>query len=368
MTSWHFPRPNLATHYLNILDLGVSAHLAIIAPRRKGKTLFMLRDLAPLASQKRYLPIYASFWQNTNEPHEALISALLEAESQITQKNAFKRTLNQKIKSIAVSNDLLGRMEVEFAHQPQEIRTTRLQLFEKLLNRVNEKSGKRTLLLLIDEVQHLATTDAFDPFTHALRTLLDKHQGQIKTIFTGSSRHYMNLLFNATKSPFYHFVETLPFPDLDDHFLLFLSDKLDQEYGIEITLKTLRQTFASYDFSPYWLMKFISHLITFGPDVKQSQEYIQALLEASEGFEDIAKRMKPIDHIVFLALSNGKSPFSKSLLTQIDQKTQIKGIVANVQRSLKRLCEQHLISQIQKGEYYIEKPGLKRYLQQHQKK
>lgn len=52
----------------------------------------------------------------------------------------------------------------------------------------------------------------------------------------------------------------------------------------------------------------------------------------------------------------------KTLMAQIDQETTIKGIPPNIQRSIQRLSEANLISQIHKGKYYIEKPGLKRYL------
>jgi hypothetical protein len=75
-------------------------------------------------------------------------------------------------------------------------------LTEKLLAELEDKAGKKRLLLMIDEVQHLSTSRSFDPLTHALRTMLDKRQGRVKSIFTGSSRHYMNLLLNESQSPF----------------------------------------------------------------------------------------------------------------------------------------------------------------------
>jgi len=64
MDGWHFPRPALADHYIRLLGLGISSNLAIIAPRRKKKTLFVLQDLAPYTQKKKYLPVYASLWQN----------------------------------------------------------------------------------------------------------------------------------------------------------------------------------------------------------------------------------------------------------------------------------------------------------------
>ncbi|MCZ6803428.1 MAG: hypothetical protein O7D86_05725 [Proteobacteria bacterium] len=362
MDNWHFARPELAAHYLNILDLGISLSLAIIAPRRKGKTLFVLQDVSPLARKKKYLPVYASLWQNTNAPHEGLILALEEAIDALDNCLSVSRLLKAKIKKATLSNELLGKMEVEFADRPTKATSKELTILDKLLTALQRKAGKKTVLLLVDEVQHLATSKVFEPLTHSLRTMLDKRQGAVKTIFTGSARHYMELLFNASQSPFYHFVETVPFPDLDAGFIAFLCDKLDKEYDISLSQKALTRAFDNVDRSPYWMMKLISHLVTFVPDIKVSEEYVLELLDATEDFDNIAKRMKPIDKIIYLALSDDKNPFTTELLSKIDRETSIKGISPNVQRSIKRLIEQHLVSQVGRGEYYIEKPGLKRYL------
>lgn len=124
----------------------------------------------------------------------------------------------------------------------------------------------------------------------------------------------------------------------------------------------LRRAFAAVGQSPYWMMKLISHMITFEETLNTSLNYVLQLIEAAEGFEQIAKKLRPIDKIVFLALSSGNSPFSKELLQKIDRETSVKGVYPNVQRALRRLIEQHLVTQITKGEYEIEKPGFKEYL------
>lgn len=362
MDEWHFPRPELADHYLNLLELGISSSLAIIAPRRKGKTLFVLQDLAPLAQKRNYLPVYASLWQNINAPHEGLILALEEAVQAIDKRATLKRLLNAKIKKTTVSNELLGKMEVEFANAPAKANNKELAYLEQLLGELEKKAGKKTVLLLIDEVQHLSTSKVFDPLTHTLRTMLDKRQGRVKSIFTGSSRHYMNLLFNESQSPFYHFVETVPFPDLDEKFIAFLSAKLSEEHGIDAGQQALKKAFERLDHSPYWMMKIIAHMVTFKQSLPKAEEYILQLMEAAEGFATLAKKMRPVDRIVFLALCDGKNPFSKELMARIDRKTDVKGVAPNIQRSIKRLSEANLISQTRKGEYHIEKPGLKRYI------
>lgn len=362
MDIWYFSRLQLAKKILDIFGVGISSNLAIIAPRRKGKTLFVLNDVSMLAKKKGYIPVYASLWQNINAPHEGLILALEEAIEALDKKVSIGCLLKTEVKKTSIGNELIGKLELEFADQPQKPTNQDLMRLDHLLTELQQKAKHKTVLLLIDEVQHLATSSSFGPLTHALRTSLDKRLGKIKVIFTGSSRHYMNLLFNASKSPFYHFVETVPFPELGDEFLEFISENLRKKHRRAVPVKQLSRAFSAVDHSPYWMMKVISHIITFNESLNGSLNYVLELMETTEGFDQISKKMKSIDKIVFLALSSGESPFSKSLLEKIDQETSIKGVVPNVQRSLQRLIEQHLISQIEKSEYKIEKPGLKRYL------
>ena len=363
MEGWHYPRKKLAEQYLGLLALGITSSLALIAPRRKGKTLFILQDLAPLAQQENYVPVYASLWQNINAPHEGLISALEDVIAALDKKATFSRILKAKIKRTSISNELLGKMEVEFADSPSKPSSQELAYLDQLLSTLEQKAGKKTVLLLIDEVQHLSTSSQFNPLAHTLRTMLDKRQGRVKSIFTGSSRHYMNLLFNESQSPFYHFVESVPFPDLDDAFIAFLRDKLAKEHQLAVPLPALQRAFTDLDQSPYWMMKLITRMITNKSTVEESLQHVLALIEAAEDLEGIAKRMKSVDKLVFLALCEGANPFSKELMSRVDQETSVKGVPSNIQRAIKRLAEANLISLIPKGGYNIEKPGMKRFLE-----
>ncbi len=368
MGDWHFSRTDLAERYLSLLELGITSSYAIIAPRRKGKTLFMLQDLMPLAQQKGYLPVYASLWQNINAPHEGMIAALEEAIAALDKKSTLSRLRQAKVRKTTVSNDLLGKMEIEFADNPGKPSSKELIYLEHLLSTLEQKAGKLSVLLLIDEIQHLATSKNFEPLAHTLRTMLDKRQGKVKSFFTGSSKHYMELLLNEAQSPFYHFAEILPFPDLDGRFIEFLRHKLVADYHMAVPLQPLSKAFSSFDYSPYWMMKLIAHMITYKANAEKAEDHVLQLMEAAEGFEETARKMKPIDRIVFMALSNDQNPFSKDLMARIDRETTVKGVASNIQRSIQRLMEANLVSQLQKGLYKVEKPGLRRYLEQSQQK
>ena len=259
MNDWHFARPELASKLLKIFSVGITANIALIAPRRKGKTLFLLSDLAPQAQSEGFIPIYASLWQNMDSPHEGLIAALEEAVSAAANASKIKRLCDAKIKKASVTNEMLGRVDIEFSGSPQKALPDDLMKLDRLIDDLVALANNKTVLLLVDEIQHLATSTSFDPLAHALRTSLDKRQGSVKAVFTGSSRHYMNLLFNESKSPFYHFVDQVPFPDLGIEFIAFLRKKLHTEHSLSFAISSLQQAFDDFDQSPYWMMKMISH-------------------------------------------------------------------------------------------------------------
>ena len=60
MDTWYYSREDLADKCLKVLEIGISPNLSVVAPRRKGKTLFMLHDLASLAVKRGYVPVYIS--------------------------------------------------------------------------------------------------------------------------------------------------------------------------------------------------------------------------------------------------------------------------------------------------------------------
>ena len=363
MTEWHYPRPELATKILKTFEVGITSYVALIAPRRKGKTLFLLNDLASEAQDSGYIPIYASFWQNMDAPHEGLISSLKEAVESISGKSSLKRLLQSKAQKATISNELLGKVDVEFAGSPQKAATNELFLIDKLIGELTQLSKKRTVLLLFDEVQHLATNKSFSPLAHALRTSLDKRQGEVKAAFTGSSRRYINLLFNEESSPFYHFVDQIPFPDLDKGFIEFVRVKLHEEYSVSLPLQSLQRAFDDFERSPYWMMKMISYLVTYKHNLKDAMSFTLTLMEESEGFADIAKKMKSVDVIVYITLCEGEGPFSEEVLARVAKETKLKGIPGNIQRSLERLKDSNVISQTASGKYHVEKPGLRNFIE-----
>ena len=58
---WHFPRTVLAQQIIGMFDSGLSNALTFFAPRRMGKTEFLLKDIKPYAEKQHWQTFYFSF-------------------------------------------------------------------------------------------------------------------------------------------------------------------------------------------------------------------------------------------------------------------------------------------------------------------
>ena len=64
---WHFPRPQLAQSYLDMLTKGAGDPIALQCPRRWGKTTFLLNEMSAVAIDRGFLCVYIDVWQNRSD-------------------------------------------------------------------------------------------------------------------------------------------------------------------------------------------------------------------------------------------------------------------------------------------------------------
>ena len=176
---FHFKRTELVEHFLSMFESGLSSSKTLFERRRMGKTEFIVRDLSPAAETKGYKVIYCNFWGNENNPTLMLInevekalvpSGLLERAKRIGQKKVKGLELN--VNAGGVKTGVKAEIEND-APTSDQINT----LFN-LINQLAENHSK--ILFLLDEVQHLATREEFEPLVSTLRTVFQNHQSKNK--------------------------------------------------------------------------------------------------------------------------------------------------------------------------------------------
>lgn len=148
-----------------------------------------------------YLPVYASLWDNLDHPHNPILQSLREAKKTINKRGKLSSLLTTPIKKLTVGNSVL-KTDIEFAQEPIAPTSDELSEMSALITEIANAKKRTSLLLLIDDVQHIATHDAFKSIAYTLRTAADKNQEKVKMVFTGSSKTGMRELFNKNNAAF----------------------------------------------------------------------------------------------------------------------------------------------------------------------
>lgn len=120
------------------------------------------------------------------------------------QENWFEGLLsNSNLK--ASLNLLGGDLAREVSQQRKHVEKKIVEAaFDELEN------TNQPVLILLAEVQHLATDPDFSDFTAALRSFMTARADyKIKGIFTGSSQEGLDQLFKRMKAPFYNASSTI---------------------------------------------------------------------------------------------------------------------------------------------------------------
>ncbi len=356
---WNFKRAELALTVKKWFTEGLATSVAIIAPRRKGKTHFLLQDLSPILLAE-YTVVYTSLWKNPNNPAEGI---LLDVNTAIANNKSSIRkliTMAPNISQLNISNELLGKAEIVLANNPIPASQSLIAELDASIKQLITTS-KKPVVLMIDEIQHLKSKPEFNDLTFTLRTLFDESKNKVKSLFTGSSRTNMHLLLNEQQAPFYQFAQVIDFPDLGDEYLAHLQKNLSDS-GELVALPKLRAAYIEFDKSPFWMQKLATSMIMDNMPFDDCIEYTQRLIAIELNFSGIYQAMKPQDRIVFMAVANKEQLYSDKLRSEIERKCKVKGNNPNIQTALDRLVGDGIISKHLRAGYQIEKPGLRAYI------
>ena len=343
MIDWHYPRPELArAHLAQLFDQGLS-RLAFFGRRRIGKTEYLKRDLIPAAAEKGVVnTFYCSLWENKDRPHLALIRALQDALTEHKSKMKAKAGLNLGVLDFSA--------EVERADRPRPALPNELTIatisFQQWVKHLNGNPG----LIVLDEIQHLATSSAFATFAASLRTMLDMAPANIAVIFTGSSLADLQRLFNEQRAPFFNFATVVDFPLLDRPFVGHLAGIHQQITGLQIEADQLWELFNRSGRNAQVITGLVSQMVLRkSDDIKGVWEDIELELTGEGGWCERAWADLLIsDQAVYLLLLEGQDLFSESSLALYERLGFSRG---SAQQAIKRLINRSLITRNGHGRY-----------------
>ena len=353
----YFPRSELAERLLSSLKDGILHAITLFAPRRMGKTQFLLNDVKPKAEKLGFNVFYFSFMDRTsNELSNVFTRELIHFLDVVDGKT---NNLFDKLKAI----DLMG-VSVELQDKNQT-KLDELSLVQ-IINAITESSDKPVLMLL-DEVQELARVSHTIGLIRSLRTGLDINQQKIKVIFTGSSTNGLRAMFNDNKAPFFHFAHPLYFPNLGKDFTDFLADIYHSRTGQEIDKNQFYELFERFNFTPLY-MRSIAQDMIINPNLslRQASEYrITQMSELGDSVK-IWQELSSIEREILKSVVNGENAlYSKEKRAYFAKALGIEDISSStIQGKVRKLERKELITRNANGTIKINSPYFQTWIKE----
>src|SRR3990167_1698536 len=354
---WHYPRNDLAKQVLGMFESGLSSALVFFAPRRMGKTEFLLKDVKPFAEKQHWHVLYFSFLDASTNAAESFTLALVDFAISIgvIKENKFQKRI-KKISAKAVGI----KADIEFRDSKQ----TKMTLKE-VISELTKYGDK--ILLLLDEVQILAREEKNKDFIAALRTQLDINKDSIKVIFTGSSREGLRRMFSKSDAPFFHFGQNLPFPELEHDFIDHLARVFNKTTCREINVEILWKIFLEMNKVPQ-LIRALVERVVLHPDLTLQQakkQLLQDLVEDRE-YAMVWEKSSLLEQLLLEAIVMDKTElFGQDKRVYLAKQIGIEKLpVSTVQSAIRSLQRKNIIGSLPKrGAYYIDDPNFKSWIE-----
>lgn len=329
----YFPRTEYASKLVSSLQNGITHAFTLFAPRRMGKTEFLLKDIRPLAEQNGFNVLYFSFMDSATPAAD--FQAVLSRFATDIQTGGKAKTLIGSISKI----DIMG---LGIERQPAAETLPRVS---ELIGRI--ATDNRPSLLLLDEVQELARIKHTESLIKSLRTGLDIHKDRIKTIFTGSSTNGLRAMFNDNKAPFFHFAHALDFPLLGREFTDFLADIYYQRTTKPLDKETLYRVFEAMNHTPLYMRAAIQDMI-LNPalDIEQASRARIEQMHENSNYPALWQSLTAMERLILQQIAQGNSAlYSEETRQTIARQTGLQRISASaIQGNVRKLERKDLLS------------------------
>lgn len=356
---WHYLRPDLARSTLDLLAKRAANALLLFAPRRTGKTEFLLRDLAPLAEKEGHRVIYINFWQAPVSPLAVLLhacEAALKRGSLIERLRSAAASFKPKLKLSGPVPGSSLETEIDLSGLKGKPGADMLLYLDELLGRL---AGRRKpTIILFDEVQELARDPANAGLVAALRTSLDKRRDGLAAVFTGSSREALRAMFSTRDAPFFHFATEITLPALDARFVDHMLGAFKAASKRTLPRRAALAAFEDLHSSPYFFRRFVeTMLLDPSQKVPAALANFRSRMAEALGYPSTWIRLTALQRGVVLALAEGaEKPFADKTRAAIGASIgESTPVAPRIQTALRALERANLVSSWE-GRWQIDDP------------
>ena len=366
---FHFHRPAMALNMVDAIEgrslTNASAGLFLFAPRRTGKTTFILGDVVPALENRGYLCLYIDLWSDKTKAADAMLREAIAA------KMKPRDGVIQKVgKAIGVSKfGLPGGTSLEVAKPEASGVASIPDALQALI-----AASQLSIVVIVDEAQHALTTDSGSAMLFALKSARDTinaQQGNIlKLIMTGSSRDKLGYLVLNKQQPFFGAgISELPHLDMD--FIEAFTAKKNEllEDNEKLLAKDVYDAFQLTGYRPEKLESIIGEVVSYGRGPMLGQYLRDAASAIHKTISNEAKEaIQPLSAIqkgvlmIMAKEGNGFTPFSESTITRCAAIVGKNVTTANIQKALDALRKKDFVWKSSYGQYAINDEMIRRSL------
>jgi hypothetical protein len=353
---WYYPRQDLARDYLVEFQRRGARALTVFAERGAGKTAFLQRDLAVVAAKNGRLPVYVDAWAVRGDPAIGIADQLKAVVQALEHKDPRRREVTGfNVSVLGVGGGVTAAHRAEPGEPTNQM--SRLNFWG---DRLASLSGEKKVMLMIDEVQALATHRDGVEVASALRATFQRNYERFEPVFTGSQRDRLLQMFKTSRAPLFQFGDTLDFPQLDHRFTAFVAEKLRAESKVKVDLDQLQVAFETLGRKPGTLIAVARHMLR----VKDYNIPAAAAAVLSQERDEHEREwslstLGPLDQIVFALAAHERSLFSKDALLAYAQHLDVEAVSTKAaQNAIARLRDKELLFSTERGVYRVNNPAI----------
>lgn len=332
----------MAKVYLDMLNAGLVTSTTIFAPRRAGKTSFLLKDLMPAAEKAGYAVAYADLWQTLLSPGAAIVRALeraLEPRGIVDAVVAKIRLPVRKIKGVTELAGAKVEGEVELGDGSMKAQTDTALRIDELIDKL---CARGPLLLLVDEAQELARTREHEAVATALRTAMARHESRLRVVFTGSSRTRLGHVFSNATAPLYSTGSAIvDFPQLGRDFVEYIAERFERATTRTLPVVPAWQAFQAFHQQPEpFLIGVVNMVLSPGLGPDEAMRHVAEQLARPENHEGAWAALDATQKALLRMLADDPmlKPYSKQVLARLRAEIGVEALgVTHVQRAMTKL-------------------------------
>lgn len=216
-------------------DIDAGLNMLIYAPRRFGKTSFVLKTLDELKSKNtKYIFLDLMYISTQEEFINKYFNAIAQSLEQSSEKivKFFKTVVNLR-PNINVNFDHSGIPSFSLALNHEDKYST----LEDVMNSVLDFAKKNKIVVVFDEFQEIVNLE----LESKLRSIIQMHSNKISYIFMGSKKSLLHQMFMDKNRPFYKSVKHFQIKEIQrDSWCKFISSNFNK------TKKTIDEKYIDY--------------------------------------------------------------------------------------------------------------------------